>query len=109
VDVGITMKPDRLTVMLQADGIRHRATWNIRIEVQDLSPGWKNRLFVASGGFWKGYFPLLGDVPRDSQDPALPYRLTFDPSGWVPIVPVRAPRFRGLKRVTPVRDGNPST
>jgi hypothetical protein len=103
------MKPDQLAAMIQADGSRRRATWNIRFEIQDLSPGWKNRLFVASRGFWKGYFPLLGDVLRDSQDPALPYRLTFDLSGWVPIVPVRAPRFRGLKRVASIEDGTPGT
>ncbi len=45
-----------------ADGKSPEATWNTRRLPTRLEPGWGNRLFVAAGGFWRGYFPLSGEV-----------------------------------------------
>ena len=60
-------------------------------------PGWTNRLFVARAGWWRGSFPLSGDVYWNPQDVAAPYALIFDPSHWTPITVVRAPAFRGWR------------
>jgi hypothetical protein len=69
MDLGIVMRGEVLHDK-RADGRAGRtvATWNTRRVPTRLTPGWTNRLFVASAGWWRGYFPLSGDVlwnPRD--------------------------------------------
>jgi hypothetical protein len=97
----------------RADGRAGRAvaTWNTRRLPTRLTPGWTNRLFVACGGWWRGYFPLSGDVLWNPRDTAAPYGLIFDPRAWTPIPAVRAPAFRGWRYldVPPDRAPSPST
>jgi hypothetical protein len=99
MDLGLAMGPDVLADKLaegRAAG-RRVATWNTRRLPTRLTPGWANRLFVACRGWWRGAFPLAGDVLWNPADEAAPYALIFDPRRWTPIPPVRAPVFRGWR------------
>jgi len=57
--------------------------------------GETNRLFVASGGFWRGFFVLDDDVLYTPEDDA-PFSFVFDTRTWTPFAPVPAIRFRGI-------------
>jgi len=96
MDLGVAMRGEILADKL-ADGRagRRLATWNTRRVPTRLTPGWTNRLFVACDGWWRGYFPLSGDVLWNPKDEAAPYALIFDPRRWTRIAAVRSPRFRG--------------
>lgn len=89
------------------DGRGPMATWITRRLPRRLEAGWSNRLFVAVGGLWRGYFPLSGDLLWTPEDAAAPYTLIFDPRGWVPIPPAPAPRFRGWRYLDPATMGIP--
>ncbi|MBI2215906.1 MAG: hypothetical protein HYU51_01290 [Candidatus Rokubacteria bacterium] len=80
MDLGIVMRGEVLQDK-RADGRAGRAvaTWNTRRVPTRLTAGWTNRLFVASAGAWRGYFPLSGDVLWNPQDDAAPYALIFAP------------------------------
>jgi len=80
---------------------RKQATWNTRRLPTRLTPGWTNRLFVACGGKWRGYFPLSGDVLWNPEDEAAPYALIFDPRRWQRIASLPAPRFRSWRYLEP--------
>jgi hypothetical protein len=99
MDLGVAMRPDILadTLMEGRVGRRAIATWNTRRLPTRLTPGWTNRLFVACQGWWRGAFPLSGDVLWNPADEAAPYTLIFDPQRWSVITPVRAPAFRGWR------------
>ena len=64
MDLAVVMRPEVLADKLEDGRVRGRAvaTWNTRRLPTRLTPGWTNRLFVASQGRWRGYFPLSGDV-----------------------------------------------
>jgi hypothetical protein len=81
MDVGVVMSRTVLAEKLEDGRARQRAvaTWNTRRVPMRLSPGWTNRLFVACDGWWRGYFPLSGDVLWNPKDAAAPYALIFDP------------------------------
>jgi hypothetical protein len=98
MDLGIVMRGEVLHDK-RADGRAGRAvaTWNTRRLPTRLTPGWTNRLFVACAGWWRGYFPLSGDVLWNPQDESAPYALIFDPRQWTPLAPVPSPRFRGWR------------
>jgi hypothetical protein len=98
MDLGVAMRGEILADKL-ADGRagRRLATWNTGRVLTRLTPGWTNRLFVACGGWWRGYFPLAGDVLWNPTDAAAPYALIFDPRRWTRIATVRSPRFRGWR------------
>lgn len=98
MDLGIVMRGEVLQDK-RADGQAGRpvATWNTRRLPTRLTPAWTNRLFVACAGWWRGYFPLSGDILWNPQDETAPYALIFDPRGWTPICAVRAPAFRGWR------------
>jgi hypothetical protein len=98
MDLGVAMRGEILADKL-ADGRsgRRMATWNTRRVPTRLTPGWTNRLFVACDGWWRGYFPLAGDVLWNPKDAAAPYALIFDPRRWTRIPTVRSPRFRGWR------------
>lgn len=98
MDLGVAMRGEVLADKL-ADGRRGRrvATWNTRRVPRRLTPGWTNRLFVACGGWWRGYFPLAGEVDWTPRDAAAPYALIFDPRRWTPIPAVPSPGFRGWR------------
>ena len=99
MDLGVTMSPEVLDDKLEEGEDRRReiATWNTRRLPTRLTPGWTNRLFVASSGVWQGYFELSGDVLWNPEDDSAPYALIFNPGHWTPIAPVRVGRFRGWK------------
>ena len=99
MDLGVTMSAGVLEYKLEEASERRRrvATWNTRRLPKRLTPGWTNRLFVACGGFWRGYFALSGDVCWNPEDEAAPYALIFDPGQWTTIAPVPAPRSRGWR------------
>lgn len=99
MDLGVGMRGEVLADKL-ADGRsgRHQvATWNTRRVPRRLTPGWTNRLFVACAGWWRGYFPLAGEMGWNPADAAAPYALIFDPRRWTPIPAIQAPRFRGWR------------
>jgi hypothetical protein len=99
MDLGVVMSREVLADKL-AEGRTGRhgvATWNTRRVPQRLTPGWTNRLFVACAGWWRGYFPLAGDVLWNPADAAAPYALIFDPRRWTPIPAVQSPGFRGWR------------
>ena len=99
----IGMSPDVLEDKLEhaVDGKNPEATWNTRRLPTRLEPGWGNRLFVASGGFWRGYFPLSGEVLWNPEDAGAAYALIFDTRRWTPVLPLVAPRFRGWRYGAP--------
>jgi hypothetical protein len=72
-----------------------------------LTPGWTNRLFVASQGRWRGYFPLSGDIFWNPKDAAAPYALIVDPRRWTPIAAAPCPSFRGWRYLESVPGGAP--
>ena len=79
------------------DRRRDMATWNTRRLPTRLTPGWTNRLYVASAGVWQGYFELSGDVLWNPEDDSAPYALIFNPRHWTPIAPEPVARFRGWR------------
>jgi hypothetical protein len=99
MDLGVVMSSEVLADKLEAGrtGRHPVATWNTRRVPTRLTPGWTNRLYVAVAGWWRGCFPLAGDVLWTPRDAAAPYALIFDPGRWMPIPAVRAPRFRGWR------------
>ena len=99
MDLGVTMSPEVFDEKLEEGEDRHReiATWNTRRLPTRLTPGWTNRLFVASAGVWQGYFELSGDVLWNPEDESAPYALIFNPRHWTPIAPVPVARFRGWR------------
>lgn len=99
MDVGVVMSRDVLAEKLEDGRARQRAvaTWNTRRLPGRLTPGWTNRLYIACGGCWCGYFPLSGEVVWNPADVAAPYALIFDPRQWTRIAPEPSPRFRGWR------------
>ena len=83
------------------------ATWNTRRLPTRLTPGWTNRLFVATHGHWRGYFPLSGDVFWNPRDVAAPYALIVDPGRWTPIGATPCPSFRGWRYLDTPPGGAP--
>lgn len=98
-DVGVWMAASVLEHKLE-DGEREgrtETTWNCRRFPKRLSEeGPPHRLFVASGGVWRGYFRLLPDALFNPDDDQAPYALIFDAASWVEIPPVPVRRFRGF-------------
>lgn len=101
MDLGVGMSPDVFEEKLEyaRDGKGTEGTWNTKRLPKSLEPGWKNRLFVACGGAWRGWFPLSGEVLWCPEDETAPYALIFDAQGWTRIAAVPALRFRGWRYV----------
>jgi hypothetical protein len=102
MDLGVVMRGEILADKL-ADGRagRRLATWNTRRVPMRLTP---------CDGWWRGYFPLAGDMLWNPKDPAAPYALIFDPRRWMRIAAVRWPRFRGWRYLaSPPRSATPSS
>ena len=99
MDLGVTMSAAVLEDKIaEARERRHKvATWNTRRLPTRLTPGWTNRLFVARGAVWCGYFKLSGEVYWNPRDEEAPYALIFDPRTWTETTPRPAPRFRGWR------------
>jgi hypothetical protein len=102
MDIGIQMGWDALEDKLEErDNPRRRElTWNLT-RLPRFEEGGENRLFVAAGGAWRGYFILKDEVLFSPEDSRCPYALLFDPRSWVEIKPVKVKRFRGFTYQTP--------
>lgn len=111
MDIAVVMRQEVLADKIEDGRVHGRAvaTWNTRLLPTRLTPGWTNRLFVASQGTWRGYFPLSGDVFWNPRDPAAPYALIFDPREWAPIDALPVPSFRGWRylEMTPTTNNKP--
>jgi len=107
MDLAVVMRPEVLADKLEDGRGRAVATWNTRRLPTRLTPGWTNRLFVATQGHWRGYFPLSGDVFWNPRDVAAPYALIVDPRRWRPIGPTPCPSFRGWRYLDTAPGGAP--
>ena len=109
MDLAVVMRPEVLADKLEDGRGRGRGvlTWNTRRVPTCLTPGWTNRLFVASQGRWRGYFPLSGDVVWNPKDAAAPYALIVDPRRWTPIAAAPCPSFRGWRYLASPPGGPP--
>lgn len=98
-DLAVTISPEILEEKLEEGRDRKRriATWNTRRLPKRLAERGPHRLFVASNGFWRGYFPLSDEVLWNPDDAEAAYAMIFDPSGWTEITPTPARRFRGWR------------
>lgn len=97
MDIGVSMSPGVLEGKLeQADTNRPEAAWNLANWPTGLSDSEPNRLFVASNGWWVGYFLISPEMLYLPEDEKTPYALLFDTSTWQPIEPQRVKRFRGF-------------
>lgn len=107
MDLAVVMRPEVLADKLEDGRGRAVATWNTRQLPTRLTPGWTNRLFVATHGHWRGYFPLSGDVFWNPRDAAAPYALIVDPRRWTPIGATPCPSFRGWRYLDAPPGGAP--
>ena len=110
MDLAVVMPQAVLADKLEDGRVRGQAvaTWNTRRLPTRLTPGWTNRLFVASQGRWRGYFPLSGDIFWNPKDAAAPYALIVDPRRWTPIAAAPCPSFRGWRYLESVPGGAPA-
>jgi len=102
MDVGVWMAPDVLEHKLEAQYEKNKETaWNVQSMPKGLGkPDEQDRLFVASGGKWRGYFILKKEALRAPEDKAAPITLLFDAGSWTPVKPAPVKRFRGLRVLT---------
>lgn len=111
MDLAVVMRAEVLEDKLEdaEERGRREATWNTRRLPTRLTPGWTNRLWVACGGTWRGYFPLSGEVLWNPEDESAPYALIFNAGGWTRVAPVPAPGFRGWRYLETPPEGGPAT
>ena len=88
----------KLGVWMSQSVWRHKAeaahgvqAWNLP-ELPDLvAPAAEgSRLYVATAGYWRGYFPLQS-FSWNPADAACPFTLLFNPRRWTSIPPAPAP------------------
>ena len=61
-----------------------------------------DRLFVASGKRWRGFFLLIPEVLYTPEDKRCPYALIFDVKSWTPLkAKVPCKHFRGWTYAVP--------
>jgi len=102
MDIGIWMGKTTLAHKLEAQNEKNpEEAWNLSQWPKDMSEEEENRLFVASGGFWRGYFKLANEVLFNPRDKKVPYTLLFDTRTWTPIPKTPARRFRGFTYKVP--------
>jgi len=101
LDVGVGMAAGTLAHKLEArEEANPEQTWSLSRWPNRLSEQGEHRLFVASGGYWRGYFILAKDALFNPQD-EVPFALLFDTRTWTPIPPTPARRFRGFTYKVP--------
>ena len=107
MDLGVWMSPAVLEHKLEArDEGNPEQAWNLsRWPRSGFSPGEQHRLFVASRGFWCGYFALSGEALYNPDDERAPFTLLFDARSWTEIDPVPVRRFRGFTYDVPKLTG----
>jgi len=99
-DIGLYTSEVTLAHKLEhaTDTSNTEATWNMRGLPKKLGKGDEpDRLYFATGGYWRGYFVLSGDILWNPEDDEKPYSLIFDTASWTPIDPIPARRFRGFR------------
>ena len=107
MDIGVSMSREVLADKLSLRESRNpEAAWNLRTWPEGFVQGARNRLFVACGGAWIGYFRIGSHAIVNYQDRATPFTMLFDTRTWTRIEPVPAPRFRGFTYNVPSVDGS---
>lgn len=102
MDIGIWMGRKTLAHKLAAQTEKNpEEAWNLSQWPKGLSDEEENRLFVASDGYWRGYFRLANEVLFNPKDKKVPYTLLFDTRTWNPIPKTPASRFRGFTYKVP--------
>ena len=101
MDLGVWMNGPTLEEKLEArDEKNPEQAWNLARWPAGFSDG-PHRLFVASGGFWRGYFLLSAEALYNPEDERTPYTLLFDTRTWTEIAPTPVKRFRGFTYSVP--------
>lgn len=102
MDIGVWMSASTLAHKLKAREEKNpEETWNLSRWPKNISEEGENRLFVASGGFWRGYFKLSDEALFNPRDSKVPYTLLFDTRTWTPIPPTPMRSFRGFTYKVP--------
>lgn len=103
MDIGVYMRPEVLAHKLAAQHERnHEQAWNISRWPRGLTGRGTDRLFVATKGFWRGYFVLASDALCTKDLSA--FTLLFDAKTWTAIPPTHRSRFRGFTYRVPIAD-----
>lgn len=101
MDIGIWMSRETLAHKLEAKHDKNpEQAWNLAKWPSGFNEQQENRLFVASGGKWVGYFKLSKDALYNPND-STPYTLLFNTKTWTTIPPTTAKRFRGFTYKVP--------
>jgi hypothetical protein len=96
------MRADVLAEKLEAQDEKNpEQAWNMGRWPHGLSEKGAHKLFVASDGFWCGYFELSGDALYNPEDERTPYTLLFDTRTWTAIPPTPVKRFWGFTYKVP--------
>lgn len=99
LDIGVYWSPAVLEHKLERadDPGRVEEVWNCKnLPIGLGRQRARDRLFIASGGAWAGYFRLVPEVLYNPADSRCPYTLIFDANSWTSLrasIPCR--RFRG--------------
>lgn len=110
MDIGVWMSAQVLAHKLRTRTDKNpEQTWNLNRWPKGMSDEEDNRLFVASGGSWRGYFRLSDEALYNPRDTKVPYTLIFDTRTWTPIPPSPAKRFRGFTYKVPSSNAEPPT
>ena len=101
MDIGVWMSPEVLEHKLEArEESNPEQAWSLSRWPKGLSEKEEHRLFVASGGYWRGYFKLAKEALYNPND-RVPFTLLFDTRSWKEIEAVPAKRFRGFTYKVP--------
>jgi len=99
MDLGIWMSPETLESKLELqEGANPEGAWNLSKWPRGFTddPKVVNRLFVASAGYWIGYFVISPEMLYLPEDESTPYVLLFDTRTWTELPRISARRFRGF-------------
>lgn len=103
VDIGVYTRPEVLAHKLEARHERNtEQAWNLSRLPLRISTDGRHRLFVATEGFWRGYFVLAKDILLTPDMRAC--TLLFDTRTWRRIPPIPRPHFRGFTYGVPQLD-----
>jgi hypothetical protein len=109
MDIGVWMRSDVLAHKLEAVHEKNtEQAWNLSRWPSRITEKAEHRLFVASSGYWRGYFKLGRDALFNPADKVAPYTLLFDTRSWTPIPKIPVSQFRGFTYHVPrlMQDGS---
>lgn len=105
VDLGVYTRPEVLAHKLEARHERNtEQAWNLSRVPLRISTDGRHRLFVATEGYWRGYFVLAKDILLTKD--AMACTLLFDTRTWTPIPPTPRTHFRGFTYDVPRLDAD---